>query len=110
MVVRIQWKNCHFVQQNCLHLRKWTRICFLLVFMMCRKKEEIGVFPASRSGRDCHFYVLDVLRNNVEKCVRLVAESVLCPKLLDEDIAEIQVFIFHIFQIFNILLIFVEYH
>ena len=64
---------------------------FLLFIIMCRKKEEIGVFPISRSGRDCHFYVLDVLRNNIEKCVSLVAESVLCPKLLDEDIAEVQV-------------------
>lgn len=56
-----------------------------------RKLENIGAKISSRSGRDFHFYIVDILRDNVEKCVNLLAESVMCPSLLDEDIAETSV-------------------
>lgn len=59
-----------------------------------RKLENIGAKISSRSGRDFHFYIVDILRDNVEKCVNLLAESVMCPSLLDEDIAETSVRLF----------------
>ena len=53
-----------------------------------RKLENIGAKITSRSGRDFHFFIVDILRENVEKCVSMIAESVMCPSLFDEDIME----------------------
>ena len=53
----------------------------------------MGAKISSRSGRDFHFFSMDVLRDNVEECVRLLAESVMCPSLLDEDIMAGSVFL-----------------
>lgn len=44
-----------------------------------------------RSGRDSIFYSVDTLRGNVEKCVQMLAESVMCPSLLDNEIEEASV-------------------
>lgn len=45
----------------------------------------------TRSGRDSIFYSVDTLRGNVEKCVQMLAESVMCPSLLDNEIEEASV-------------------
>lgn len=42
---------------------------------------------------------MDVLRDNVEECVRLLAESVMCPSLLDEDIMACSVFLHNFYKL-----------
>ena len=65
----------------------------IIIILEYRDLENIGAKITSRSGRDFHFFSMDVLRDNVEECVRLLAESVMCPSLLDEDIMACSVFL-----------------
>ena len=58
---------------------------------MRRSLEDIGANVITRSGRDSIFYSVDTLRGNVEKCVQMLAESVMCPSLLDNEIEEASV-------------------
>ena len=58
---------------------------------MRRSLEDIGANVITRSGRDSIFYSVDTLRGNVEKCVQMLAESVMCQSLLDNEIEEASV-------------------
>ena len=59
--------------------------------MMLRMLEEIGGNIYSRSTRDSIFCTVDTLRYNVEKCVRMLSESVMHPLLEDSEIQELSV-------------------
>ena len=58
-----------------------------------RSLEDIGANVITRSGRDSIFYSVDTLRGNVEKCVSMLAESVMCPRLMDDEIEEASVWL-----------------
>ena len=56
-----------------------------------RSLEDIGANVITRCGRDSIFYSVDTLRGNVEKCLQMLAESVMCPRLMDNEIEEASV-------------------
>ena len=58
---------------------------------MIRMLEDIGGNIYSRSSRDSIFCTVDTLRYNVEKCVRMLSESVMHPLLEDSEIQELSV-------------------
>lgn len=67
---------------------KYARVILPLI---SRSLEDIGANVITRCGRDSIFYSVDTLRGNVEKCVQMLAESVMCPRLMDNEIEEASV-------------------
>ena len=87
MEVPISWRKWHSSPPRTQRATRWSsNRSASLPFV--RDLEDIGANLITRSGRDSIIYIADILRGNVEKCVNMFADTILHPRLLDEEIQE----------------------
>ena len=84
------WRKLHSSQRRTQRATRWSSNR-PFSFSSTRDLEDIGANLITRSGRDSIMYSADILRGNVEKCVNMFADTILHPRLLDEEIQECNV-------------------
>ena len=90
MEVPISWRKWHSSPPRTQRATRWSSHRSASLSFV-RDLEDIGANLITRSGRDSIIYIADILRGNVEKCVNMFADTILHPRLLDEEIQECNV-------------------